>query len=344
MKYLSFVFIALIFICCSEESNSVGQNKLDDLDVATSSVDSVATIYELGRCTLLEMNLLKYVLSEKRYYQCIDEKWSAMIVEEQISSSNNEKEMSSSNLAEIESSSSEQQKVASSSSEMDLEKTISSSSNNVSSSFETESSSSEFNDSILVDSRDGQSYKIVKIADQVWMAANLNYKADSSWCYKNEPDSCVVHGRLYQWAAAMNLGNTYLVSSAKGKVSSRHQGICPKGWHIPDSTEWEDLLKYVDLNNGDEPTGASLQLSKYDGSNKFGFNGDLAGIRSAYQDFNTDNYGKYYYANSEARYWSSSETKDYPGYAYFWYMGAKNPMRSSYERKSNGFSVRCKKD
>ena len=289
------------------------------------------------------MYLLRYVLSENQFYQCVDEKWAPMIFEK-ISSANYESKMSSSKSNEkIESSSGKQVKLLSSSSEKNFDDLINSSSN-ISSSFEKQSSSSKFNDSILVDSRDGLSYRIVKIADQVWMAENLNYKVDSSWCFKNESDSCLVYGRLYQWTAAMNLGNTYLTTSAKGRISTKHQGVCPKGWHIPDSTEWEDLLKYVDLNNGDEPTGASLLLAKYGGSNKFGFNGNLAGIRSAYQDFSTDNYGKYYYVNSQARYWSSSETKSYPGYAYFWYMGAKSPVLSSSEQKSNGFSVRCKKD
>lgn len=344
MKYLSFVFIALIFICCSEESNSVGQNKLDDSDVVANSVDSVASIYELGRCSSLEINLLRYVLSEKRYYQCMDEKWSATIVEERMSSSNYVKEMSSSHLVETESSSDEQKKVSSSSFEKDVEKPISSSSNIASSSLETLSSSSEFNDSILVDSRDGQSYKIVRIADQVWMAENLNYKVDSSWCYRNEPDSCLVFGRLYQWAAAMNLKKDYLITLASGLISAKHQGICPKGWHIPDTTEWNSLLKYIDLNNGDEPTGASLLLPKYEGSNKFGFGGVLSGTRSAYKDYYTDNYGKFYYANREAIYWSATEDKTWPAQAFFYYMYSNNPMMSSEETKSNGFAVRCKKD
>lgn len=332
MKYISCLFIAFIFICCSEESNSVEQNKLDDLDFATNSVDSVATIYELGRCSSLEMNLLRYVLSEMQYYQCIDKKWSPMIVEERKSSSN----------YEPESSSNEQKKV--SSSESDLNKMISSSSNIVSNSFESQPSSSEFNDSILVDSRDGQSYKIVRIADQVWMAENLNYKADSSWCYKNEPDSCLIFGRLYQWAAAMNLKKDYLNTLASGLVSAKHQGVCPENWHIPDTTEWNSLLKYIDLNNGDEPTGASLLLPKYEGSNKFGFGGVLSGTRSAYKDYYTDNYGKFYYANREAIYWSATEDKTWPAQAFFYYMYSNNPMKNSEETKSNGFAVRCKKD
>ena len=118
---------------------------------------------------------------------------------------------------------------------------------------EGSSSSSEPAEGTLTDSRDGQTYRTVKIGDQVWMAENLNFETDSSYCYNDSAEYCAKYGRLYEWSAAMD--------------------ACPSGWHLPDTAEWRTLL---DAAGGDSIAGMKLKStsgwnSDGNGTDDFGF-------------------------------------------------------------------------
>ena len=68
-------------------------------------------------------------------------------------------------------------------------------------------------------------------------------------------DYCEKYGRLYLWSAAVDSagiipGNTaikgdYYPSDLSGTLGalSGSRGVCPNGWHLPDSIEWEILRK-----------------------------------------------------------------------------------------------------
>ena len=116
-----------------------------------------------------------------------------------------------------------------------------------------EEAGTQFNPSIeygtLTDTRDGKTYKTVVVEGTTWMAENLNYAGNEigeSFCFNDEDRYCELYGRLYSRDAAMNStsckynGNCNLGS---GPI----QGVCPDGWHIPTTSEAQDL---VNLANG----------------------------------------------------------------------------------------------
>lgn len=104
----------------------------------------------------------------------------------------------------------------------------------------------------LLDARDENSYKTVVIGGKTWMAENLRYAdsaamktlmAGGSSCLRDDPKNCEIGGRLYKWAALMGIASTYNTQKyADSLIQTPVQGVCPEGWHIPDSTEWKSLI------------------------------------------------------------------------------------------------------
>ena len=118
----------------------------------------------------------------------------------------------------------------------------------------------------------GQTYKTVTIGSQTWFAENLNYydttetQLDSSWCYNNLPENCEKYGRLYNYPAAVIADNSYNILH-RGSNDSIIQGVCPVGWHIPRSLDW-DILGAAMGNNWNKGIK---------GLNKYGFNLSASG-------------------------------------------------------------------
>ena len=190
----------------------------------------------------------------------------------------------------------------------------------------------------LVDDRDGQTYKMVKIGDQVWMAENMNYEVDSSFCYNDSAGYCEKYGRLYRWAAAVGkseseCGYGYTCSLPSGNI----QGVCPEGWHLPSNTEWETLF---DVIGGRSTAGAVLKSTfgwknGGNGSEAFSFSALPVGIRG-YS-------GSYYGEGDNAYFWSSTEYDSNEAYSVYLNYG-RDYANLSYISKDHGFSVRCLQD
>jgi len=88
----------------------------------------------------------------------------------------------------------------------------------------------------LNDSRDEQNYTTIEMGDQWWMAENLNYTSDYSYCYNDDQAFCDKYGRLYTWEAALS--------------------ACPDGWHLPTKDEFKEMVDHL---GGIEEAGGKLK-------------------------------------------------------------------------------------
>lgn len=101
----------------------------------------------------------------------------------------------------------------------------------------------------MKDPRDGREYKTVSFeflgTKYEWMAEDLMYSDASTKTSKGRNGGRSEPG-IYSWTAAMGLSESYMTKAVKaGMVDSLHQGICPSGWHVANSLDWEALVTYV---------------------------------------------------------------------------------------------------
>lgn len=190
----------------------------------------------------------------------------------------------------------------------------------------------------LVDTRDGQKYRTVKIGTQVWMAQNLNYKVDSSWWYNNSPDSGAKYGRLYTWASAMGVSSDYNLEALGEKNSQKYQGACPDNWHLPSSAEWDTLTSVVDAGNSIHGTLLKSTVGWRTSNTKLGNGTDTHGFRAIPSGWIANN--AFAEAGDYAKWWTSSELG--APYALYKAMYYNDPIVSgSNYMKPEGFSIRC---
>jgi len=224
-------------------------------------------------------------------------------------------------------------------------------------------------DNVIAD-MDGNEYDTVKIGEQWWMAENLrttryndgesipygwpldpdndewNLPTTPGYCwYNNDTANKVPHGALYNWLT-VNTGK-----------------LCPVGWHVPTSAEWNVLRDYLTANKitfDDESTDVAKSIASTSGwdipqpweyrgtiipvpegyvgknqatNNRYGFNGYPSGLR-AFQDR--------FMGLGQIAVWWSATGPDNPWDFSINYDGTDINQGSDYKR--NGFSVRCVKN
>jgi len=106
----------------------------------------------------------------------------------------------------------------------------------------------------------GQVYHTVVIGTQCWMKENLNLgkwldqsqrQTESKnpvvekYCFGNDFVNCDLWGGLYQWDEMMHY-----------ERAAGAQGICPAGWHVPDSRDWKELIRVL---GGTETAGGKMK-------------------------------------------------------------------------------------
>ena len=198
---------------------------------------------------------------------------------------------------------------------------------------------------------DGNSYSVVKINNQTWMAENLRTSKYRNgvpltnmhyWKnYNEDTDNDSKYGKLYDW---------YTVAD--------NQNIAPSGWHVPRDSEWADLENYISSNLGTSPSESKSLASTttdwvssategnvgYDltTNNNTGFSALPSGYFLYYQPYNG-----YYYFNdlkSGAYWWSSTEHNPDDAFSRNLLNNSSYLIKGQYFKKNYGFSVRCIRD
>jgi uncharacterized protein (TIGR02145 family) len=174
----------------------------------------------------------------------------------------------------------------------------------------------------VTDSRDGQTYKTVKIGDQTWMAENLNYQYQPqygrSWCYDQNCESG--SGKLYDYKTAKK--------------------ACMSGWHLPSRWEWDILVRAA---GGKKEAGKKLKArsgwndhkgKSGNGTDDFGFSAMSGHIGKVSGNFKSGEYGEW---------WTATEFTGNDSY-YRRMHYTDDSVSESYSSNGTGFSVRCVAD
>ena len=193
---------------------------------------------------------------------------------------------------------------------------------------------------------DGNTYEIVQIGDQVWMAENLKVThynngdeiqtgyADEVWAeletgananYNDDPANADIYGHLYNWFAVDD-----------------SRGLCIEGFHVPSDEEWTILTVYL---GGIDVAGGKMKeegTEHWNSPNTGATNeSNFTSLPGGYRNGNTGNFGMMGHFGS---FWSSS---DYYDGNYAWYRTLYYDKSIVYRASNNlqaGKYIRCLKE
>jgi uncharacterized protein (TIGR02145 family) len=178
----------------------------------------------------------------------------------------------------------------------------------------------------LVDKRDGETYKTVRIGDREWMAENLRFKDKRTFVTEGE------YGAYYD--------GKYL------------EGVCPAGWHVPSADDFSSLVFYASQkckdvyakNDCDDMSMVSKILrsskdwvaSDGNGTNELAFNAYPAGAALI------DEEGVFQNMSFATGFYSSTKAED--GSAVIFVLTLSDALLNKWQLGSEAFAIRCIKN
>lgn len=194
---------------------------------------------------------------------------------------------------------------------------------------------------------EGNTYRTVKIGNQIWLAENLRStrfqdgsKIPTAFIPNDDDDNLLRYGRLYDW---------HDVSDSRN--------ICPVGWRVASDDDWKELERTIGMSEddvhkkgwrGDNDLAIGLKenqpdtlLKKFDRSqiNQYRFSARAAGIKWKNWYFTQGIYSEF---------WTGSEASEKDAFnrtlAYAWWNTHKGEIYRTSLSKTYMFSVRCIKN
>ena len=163
----------------------------------------------------------------------------------------------------------------------------------------------------------------------------VNSDSDGPLCYSDYYHSQNLRnpnfGLLYNWAAAARADSCNYVSISLNLYT---QGVCPDGWHLPSTREWNELLF---LYGGSEVASTHMRTSNWPKISEFFFTNDT--------EFSIEPAGYFYNeflgVFTQANFWTSSGEIEKAFAVRTGYLQPRFYVGPPPVRKCFGYSVRC---
>ncbi len=203
---------------------------------------------------------------------------------------------------------------------------------------------------------DGNSYKVIRIGKQLWMAENLktthlndgtaipNVTENSKWVTTYSASLSVYNNDEATYKEAYGiLYNYYCVETGK---------LCPVGWHVPSDNEWTQLIDYAGNNAGKlKEAGTDHWQTQNASDNVTGFTALPGGYRTLYDGTFSDIGIKGYWSTSTLGAGHLSMGVRFYGPFVYVLSSSSNDIEKidlsvalPFSGKNQGLSIRCVKD